>query len=185
MLILVPCTHPRWFDHVSNWSYCTYSDSTHHWYHCMPSSGSVRSRGSYEQWYSCLWRLGLRLSLSHWNPPSRWSEETTWSPLPGVASTDWRRLCGSHSTCPTSRDRLDRCYGPPMSMHSEGRHLNSRHFTVQLWIWFQDAVKAFLFNTCVYPADWLLCIASVATWTPLYKWDYYNYYYYYYSLVAH
>jgi len=59
---------------------------------------------------SRMWRLGLHLSPSHRNPPSRWLEETTWSPSQGVGSTDRRWLCVRHSvrpTCDRSRPRND------------------------------------------------------------------------------
>ena len=81
-------------------SHCMHSASTHHWYHWP-----VRSRDSYEQRYSCSWRLRLCFSPLHRDPPSRWLEETTWLPSQGVGSTDWWRLCVRHSAHPTSCDR--------------------------------------------------------------------------------
>ena len=87
------------------WSHCMYSASTHHWYQCMSLPGPVQSCGSYEQWYCCLWHLGLRLSPSQQNPSSRCLEETTWSPSQGVGSTNWWWLCICHLACPISCDR--------------------------------------------------------------------------------
>ena len=111
--------------------------------------------------YSCSWCLALRLSPPHRNSPSRWLEETTWSPSPGVlGSTDWRRLCVRHSARPNlyimwevAATQRDRRYGPPISMRSEGRNetfVLTWSIVRQLFTWSVWTSRKSLWRVCFY-----------------------------------